>query len=107
MFSREKKAERKTDQFSLLNAVILSFLIHGDKFVEILYHSTTRREFSFKIYPENMVVVVKYNTLNIFTMHTLVKLIKLILYFIEVLLINEKDLKFFEILTTTYFQGKF
>jgi len=54
--TREKKAERKTDQFSLLNAVILSFLIHGDKFVEILYHSTTRREFSFKIYPENMVV---------------------------------------------------
>jgi len=54
-----------------------------------------------------MVVVVKYNTLNIFTMHTLVKLIKLILYFIEVLLMNERDLKFFEILTTTYFQGKF
>ena len=28
-----------------------------------------RREFSFKIYPENMIVVIQYNTFKIFTMH--------------------------------------
>jgi len=54
---------------------------------------STRREFSFKIYSENIVVMVQNNILKIFTIlyHTL-KLIKFILYFIVVLLINERDL---------------
>jgi len=38
-----------------------------------------------------MIVTVQYNILRIFT--TLVKLIKFILYFIVVLLINERDLE--------------
>ena len=33
------------------------------------YQNNTRREFCFKIYSENMVVVVQYNILKIFTMH--------------------------------------
>jgi len=53
-----------------------------------IFRYLQRREFCFKIYPEYMVVVVQYNILP-FT--TSVKLIKFILYFIVVLLMNERD----------------
>jgi len=39
-----------------------------------------------------MVIVVQYNILKIFLLCTSVKLIKLILYFIIVLLMNKRDL---------------
>ena len=39
------------------------------------------REFSFKVYPENMVVVVQYNILKIFTMH-FSKIDQIYIYFI-------------------------
>jgi len=41
-----------------------------------------------------MVIVVQYNILKIFLLCTSVKLIKLILYFIIVLLMNKRDLHF-------------
>ena len=50
----------------------------------------TWREFSFKIYLKNIVGVIQYNILKIFTMH--LGKIKLILYFIVVLLTNEREI---------------
>jgi len=61
------------------------------------------------LYLENMIVTVQYNILRIFI--TSVKLIKFILYFIVVLLINERDLegnasKYNIVLRLPYFQDK-
>ena len=35
----------------------------------IYFIKSTRREFSFKIYPENVIVVIQYNILKIFISH--------------------------------------
>jgi len=61
------------------------------------------------LYLENMIVTIQYNILRIFTIS--LKLIKFILYFIVVLLINERDLggnasKYNVVPRLPYFQGK-
>ena len=79
-----------------------------------MFLNATRREFSFKIYPANMVVV-HYNILKIFTMHFNKSKIVQTYFILYCNFINKKQkkfkLKFFEINNVvprlSYFQGKF